>query len=292
MNSEQPREAELIWDVGCALGEGPIWAHGRLWFFDITGKKLHSCDGDGQERESRDLPFMASAAAPAPEGSLLIATEREIARFDTQSGAIEILADLEADNAATRSNDGRADRHGAFWIGTMGKDAAPEAGALYRFDRKRVTCLREKVSIPNAICFSPDGRVAHFADTNRKTIWRWNLDEDGMPEGDPEVFIDFTSQNLRPDGAVIDSEGAMWVAFYGGSRAIRFLPDGTAVDEVRFPVPNVTCPAFGGDLNTLYFTTARQGLDAEKLEAFPLSGGLFRTDISVPGLPEPEVRVR
>jgi sugar lactone lactonase YvrE len=284
-------DAELIWDAGCQLGEGALWAHDLLWFFDITGKRLYRCDAEGHDRRHWDLPVMASAAAQAGDGTLLIATELEIARFDPVTGALGILADLEADTPQNRSNDGRADRHGGFWIGTMGKAAEPAAGAIYRYARRSVTRLREGVSIPNAICFSPDGGLAYFADTARQVIWKWPLDDDGDPLGEPQVFRDLSAEGLYPDGAVIDAEGAMWLALWGAGRAIRILPDGRTVDEVRVGVPNVTCPALGPD-GRLYLTTARQGLTAEQLADHPASGGVFRAVVEVPGLPGPELRLR
>ena len=85
----------------------------------------------------------------------------------------------------------------------------------------------------------------------------------------------------------VDAEGMLWIGFYGGSRVGRYDPrSGRHLADVRVPAPHVTSCCFGGnDLNTLFITSARQGLTPEQLRKFPLSGSLFSCHPGVTGLP-------
>jgi sugar lactone lactonase YvrE len=260
-------------DRACILGEGPLWhpLRGQLFWFDIMGKRLMTRDADGPQDWSFDRHV--SAAGWIDEDTLLVATETDLVRFSLTTGRAEHLVPLEADNPVTRSNDGRADPRGGFWIGTMGKHAEEGAGSLYRYWRGELRPLRDGITIPNATAFAPDGRTAYFADTAAHIVWRIPLDTDGWPEAAWEVFLDHRQSGINPDGAVVDAEGHLVVAEWGGSRVARYAPRGSLIEYIELPVPQPTCPAFGGpDLSTLYVTTARQGLPGEALDAAPLSG--------------------
>ncbi|MEM8789925.1 MAG: SMP-30/gluconolactonase/LRE family protein [Pseudomonadota bacterium] len=283
-------DAALFKDTACDLGEGPLWDGEALWFFDILAPALNRIGADGGAVESWDPGAMASAAARLADGRLLVATERDLTVFDRAAGSWTPLCPLEADTPDTRSNDGRADRQGGFWIGTMGKTAAPGAGALYRYYRGTLRKLLGGMSIPNAICFAPDGRRAYFADSAAGRILAWTLDAEGWPIGAPRPFFEMTAPGEAPDGAVVDADGAVWVAIWGGARVQQILPDGRAGQAVSLPVPQPTCPALTED-GRLFVTTARQGLDGAALAAAPLSGALFAADLPIRGLPEPLVHV-
>ncbi|WP_233417183.1 SMP-30/gluconolactonase/LRE family protein [Halovulum marinum] len=285
-------QASLFKELTCALGEGPLWDEDRLWFFDITGHgvggpRLYCLSEGGSVTEHWDGERMASAAARTAKGGLLVATETDLMHFDPAAGIAESLCPLEADNPITRSNDGRADPQGGFWIGTMGRNAEAGAGAIYRWHRGELRALRKGVTIPNAICFAPDGREAYFADTRLKTIWRWRLDADGWPVGAPAEFHVMQGED-SPDGAVIDETGSMWLAVWGGWRVQRISPDGIARERIELPVSNVTCPALTPD-GRLYVTTARQGLQPSELDKQPLAGSVFLAEIGQRGIPEPRV---
>ena len=150
---------------------------------------------------------------------------------------------------------------GGFWIGTMGKRAESEAGAIYRFHGGELRLLYDRISIPNAICFAPGGRRAYFADTSRRTIWTVALDAAGWPCEGADVFLDLEAGGLNPDGAVIDAEGALWNAQWGAARVARYLADGRLERTLPLPARQPSCPCFAGAaLDALYVTTAREGL--------------------------------
>lgn len=275
----------------CTLGEGPLWHPQReqLFWFDILGRRLLSQRDDQVLEWSFDERI--SAAGWVDDNVLLVASETALLTFDLLSGARQKVCALEADNPLTRSNDGRADPWGGFWIGTMGLNGEKQAGAIYRYYRGELRRLFADISISNAICFSPDRRHAYFADTARQQIWRQPLDEQhGWPQGEAQPFIDGRVAGVNPDGAVIDSQGRLWNAQWGASRVACYDADGRFLQAVAFPASQISCPAFGGpDLSTLFATSARDGLDNEALAAEPQAGKLFAVEVAAQGQAEHRV---
>ena len=271
-------------DIRCELGEGAFWHPDRAEFFwvDILGGKLHSV------ARSWDFPKMISAMGRVDAQTILIASETRLMLFDLEAGAARTLCALEADNAATRSNDGRADPQGGFWIGTMGKQAQKGDGSIWRYWRGELRRLYSGLSIPNAISFAPDGASACFTDTVTRQIMRVAVDDEGWPEGTPECWLDLTGAGLNPDGAVFDATGNFWVAQWGAARVAGYAPDGEFLQAVEFPAAHTSCPAFGGaDFGTLYCTTAREG----RARPTPLDGASFHTRAPARGQAEYRVRL-
>lgn len=249
----------------CALGEGPLWhpLRGQLFWFDILGKRLLS--RAGEEALVWQFDRHVSAAGWVSRGEVLIASESGLFLFNLERGEETPIAALEADNPVTRSNDGRADPWGGFWIGTMGKNAEPGAGAIYRFYQGQITQLFDGITISNSICFAPDRSCAYFTDTPSRQIMRQALDGEGWPVGAAQVFVDLRAEGLNPDGSVVDVEGRLWNAQWGASRVACYAPDGQFVSAETFAGTQISCPAFGGPaMNTLFATSAATGLDAPR----------------------------
>ena len=258
-------------DRPCELGEGPLWHPLRqeLFWFDILQKRLLS------KTQSWNFEEHYSAAGWIDSEQLFLASETGLWTFSIATGAREKVAGLEADNPVTRSNDGRADPYGGFWIGTMGKDAEAYAGAIYRYFKGEVRVIAPRITVSNSICFSPDGLWAYFADTESRRIQRLRLDENGWPKGDPEVFQDLRQDELNPDGSVVDAEGRLWNAQWDAGRVACYDQDGF-VEAITVPTARATCPAFGGDdLETMFVTSAAVGQnDAAAGKTFSCSPGI------------------
>ncbi|WP_281984477.1 SMP-30/gluconolactonase/LRE family protein [Thalassorhabdomicrobium marinisediminis] len=268
-------------DSTCTLGEGPLWhpERGELFWFDVLSKRLHTKGTHWQ------FSRYVSAAGWIDRDRLLMADSIGLHVFDIASGTADQVAELEIDNPVTRSNDGRADPWGGFWIGTMGLNAEPRAGAIYRYFRGELRQLFPDITINNAICFAPDGGHAYFTDTPTKKIMRQRLaSRDGWPEGDPEVWLDFGTTDWGPDGAVVDAAGNFWNAQWNANRVACYAPDGTLTQTVAFPAAQTTCPAFGGPgLRTLFCTSAADGLNG------PDDGKTFATAVDTVGQAEHQV---
>lgn len=271
----------------CTLGEGALWhpLREQLFWFDILDKQLLSQSPQGLH--NWDFSEMVSAAGWVDKDTLLIASETALSSFDLGTGACERLVALEAENPVTRSNDGRADPMGGFWIGTMGKAAELGLGAIYRLYRGELRQLFPNLTIPNAICFAPDGRTAYFTDTATQIINRVALDTQGWPNAAPEALIDFRAERLNPDGAVTDASGNLWIALWGAGRIVVHAPDGKLLHAIGLGAPHVTCPAFAG--TTLYVTSATQGMDSAALAQHPDAGKVFAIADAGEGRPEPKV---
>ena len=272
------KQAEIFDDTLCTLGEGPIWHPLRqsLIWFDIMGKDLF--ERRIEDTQSRRLSFenYVSAAGWINENELLMATSLDLVKLNINSGDFEKILDLESDNALTRSNDGRADPCGGFWIGTMGIKGEKDIGAIYRFYKGEIRKLFSPISIPNSICFSPCGKIAYFTDTIPGLILRVELDSLGWPKSKPEIVLDCRKDGLNPDGSVVDQDGCIWNAQWGASRVARYSPNGDLISTFEFDVPQTSCPEFGGDdLSTLFVTSARVDLSESQLQDAPMSGAVF-----------------
>lgn len=287
--------ARLLVDSKCALGEGPFWHPRRqeLFYFDINNNVLFAAKADGTAAGKWSFDESAAAAALIDDNTLAIATETGLKRLDLATGGQELIAAIEADNALTRANDSRVHPSGAFWIGTMRKQEEQPGGAVYHYRDGKLTRLLADVKIPNSTCFSPDGRIAYWSDTPTKRILTCDTDPDtGMPVSEWRLFADVSGHRGYPDGAVVDSEGYLWSARWGGSCVVRHAPDGSIDRVIEVPVSQVSCPAFGGpDLKTLFVTTAAKELSAEQLTKEKVAGGVFAIDVDVAGLAETPIRL-
>lgn len=270
----------------CELGEGALWhpLRQQFFWFDILGRKLLSRSGHTPGVWHFDR--MASAAGWLDAERLLLATETGLAILDLPSGRLTTHWTFPSADATLRSNDGRADRRHGFWFSTMGKRAQPGAGAIYRYFQGEVRRLFNGLTIPNSICFSPEGEYAYFSDTARQIVWRQALDVDGWPIGQQEVFLDLTVEALNPDGAVVDSAGGLWCAHWGAGAVMRYGPDAQRTHIFSTGAAHVSCPAFGRrDLRCLLLTTAREGLS----DPDPVQGMTYLLHAPIKGLPEPRV---
>jgi sugar lactone lactonase YvrE len=283
-------EPTCVWDLKATLGEGPIWHGDALWFVDIKGHKVHRHDPATGEQLSFDAPEQVTFLAPlAPNAGFIAGLKSGLHRFHPVMG-FRPLVTVEAPELNNRPNDATVDAKGRLWFGTMHDGETNKSGSLYRMDAEGVARMDKDICITNGPCVSPDGKILYHTDTLEKTIWAYDLAEDGaLSNKRAFVHIKF-GDDIYPDGSVVDSEGHLWTALWGGGGAVRISPAGEVVATIGLPAPNVTKPCFGGpDLKTLYFTTARKDLTDEALAQYPLAGGLFAVKVDVAGQPQHEV---
>jgi sugar lactone lactonase YvrE len=276
--------AELVVDARCGLGEGPVWdgPRARLWWTDIDGRTLWRFDPVSLRTETYTPPDRVGFLAVATGGRLLLGTAKALyiaTVGDAPALDVRKLADVEADLPHTRVNDGRADRDGNVVFGTMDERHPREAvGSFYQYSSahglRRLDLPRCRVA--NSICFSPDGRTLYFTDTSTGVIRAGDYDAAGASVTNLRDLAALPPDGGHPDGSIVDADGCVWNAAWGGAILRRFTPEGRLDREIAIPSKNPTCPAFGDvDLSTIYVTTSRNQHTPDELAAAPHAGGLF-----------------
>lgn len=285
-------DVECVLPWGAHLAEGPMWAphEKRLYWVDILAPSVHRFDPVTRTNEETILPRLVSAVVPRRGGGLAALTQDGLESLDFSAGKLEAIVDPEAEMADNRFNDGKCDRLGRLWAGTMRLDASSATGGLYAIkgDRswKRVA---NGFTVANGLDWSPDGRTFYFADSVPGRIYAYDFDLTGGTIDNRRVFAEVNPSEGRPDGLAVDSEGYVWCAIWDGWCVRRYAPDGRVDREIRLPVPRPTSVAFGGeDLKTIFITTARIRLPSRVLAEAPFSGGLFAIPAPVAGLPVSE----
>lgn len=278
------------------VGESVLWnvQQQALWWTDIQGQRLHRYDWATQQLELFETPerigsfgFVAGSTT-----RLIAAFASGLALYNPQDRELLWQARPDAGKPGLRFNDGRVDRAGRFWAGTMVEDAdCSDRGSLYSLSGRghaRLQLHFSDVSIANGICFSPDGRLLYFADSPTHRIQVHALSEPAGTLGPARAFA-HTSPQASPDGAAIDAEGYLWSAHWGGGCVVRYAPDGTVNRVIEVPASQPACVCFGGPhLDLLFVSTAREGLDPETLALQPHAGDVFVYRVGTRGLPEPE----
>jgi sugar lactone lactonase YvrE len=289
-----------VTEISCALparallGEGPLWdpEDRLLYWVDIKGRSVHRFDPATRRDVEWPTPEDVGSLARRAAGGLVVALRSGFHFLDVVTGAIRPVAQPERDRQENRFNDGKPDRRGRFWAGSMHDPETLPTGALYRLDPDGA-CHRmvDGVVCSNALCWSPDGRTMYHADTMRRVVWAWDSDPDRGEIANRRVFVELPPGEGAPDGATVDAEGCVWLAHWDGWRLTRYDPAGRTERVVRLPVQRPTCPAFGGPgLDVLYVTTASIGLSADALAAQPWAGGILALDPGVRGVPEARFR--
>lgn len=276
------------------LGECPLWhpEESALYWIDISAHAVFRYDPESQQQVHWVLPSEPGCIAWYRNGGLLIAMRSGVARFDTQSGQIHMLAAAPYDSNVFRFNDGRCDAAGRLWTGTLVDARDKPSGRLYRFAHGDFSEFNYPITVSNGIAFSPDSSTMYHADTAAHRIYAYDFDlETGTPSNG-RIFKFFSNDKSseyagRPDGAAVDSDGAYWIAMYEGGQLLRFGPDGTLLQTVSLPMMCPTMMAFGGDdLKTLFITSASQKRTHKELKQLPLSGYVVSIRVDVAGLIE------
>lgn len=294
--NEMPEQmpVSLLSAERCHLGEGPTYdpATDTAWWFDILERRLFEVTLSSGRAIIHHLPVMASALARIDAGRQLLVADDGLYVRSVAYGGVELLCALEADNPLTRSNDARVHPSGTFWIGTMGRNAERGLGAIYALYRGRLSRLYVNITIPNAICFSPDGGTGYFADTATNVLYRVTVDPaTGLPAGPPAALHRHRGGGSI-DGAVVDASGLIWNARWGGGCVDVYTPEGDHLRSVRVPARQASCPAFvGRALDRLLVTSAWQGMDDAERAADPDHGRTFVIEAAVRGRPEADVKL-
>ncbi|WP_264311932.1 glucurono-1,5-lactonase [Pseudomonas putida] len=288
---------ELIVDARNGTGESPVWhpIEQALYWVDIPARTLHRWQPNGAHNTWQGDEMLACIART--EQGWVAGMESGIFQLEANAdGSLDsrLLSAVEHAQGGMRFNDGRCDRQGRFWAGTMLMDMSQGAhvGALYRHDGEGQLHLQQDgMIVPNGLAFSPDGTRMYLSDShpNVQKIWVFDYDIDSGTPHSKRLFVDMHAFPGRPDGAAIDQDGCYWICGNDAGQIHRFTPEGRLDRSLSVPVKKPAMCAFGGaNLDTLFVTSIRpSGID---LCDQPLAGGVFAFELGIKGLEEPAYR--
>jgi sugar lactone lactonase YvrE len=276
--------AEQVTGPEAYHGEGPCWwpAWGGLRYVDMLAGDVLSLDAGSGSLTREHVGEVAAVIRPRAGGGSVLALRDSFAVTAGPLSELHTVASVRQPEGV-RLNEGGCDPDGRFYCGSMASDETPRAGTFYRLDPDgTLTPLLTGVTISNGFDFSPDRSLAYYIDTSDLGIDIF----DYSPAGglaERRRWVDIPEEAGGPDGLVVDAEGGVWVALFGGAAVHRYSPDGELDAVVALPVRSVTACTFGGaDLGTLYITTSQIRADPE---AEPAAGALFAITPGVTGRP-------
>ncbi len=286
------KDIEIVDLTPCGLGESPLWhpLRSELFWVDLPNHKLYR----KTEKSLSEFEFkeMVSAIGWIDEHNLLLAMETGLYKYEISSQSITLICEIEPEKPTNRSNDGRADPWGGFWISTMDKSAQEKAGAIYRWHCGKLTQIVTDLTIPNGICFDKKRALAYYADSSTRKVFKIQLShENGQPVSESQLFLDLSHKNLEIDGAVTDQHGNYWTAVYDSACVQCYSPEGELLDQINVPTLRPTCPAFSGkDYKDMHLTSAAIGLEDEVAKGAK-HGATFRINDVAIGHPEPPINI-
>ena len=279
------KNLKIEYNARAILGEGPVWDHrtGRLIWVDIIPGRVHLYDP--LTRTERELSFgkMVSIAIPTDKGRLLLGLQDGLYLCEMNGSELRCLSDLEAEIPTNRFNDGKCDRNGRFWVGTMDINARPGAGSLYTISGRKISRQLEALSVPNGIAWPESDNLMYFIDSALQQVNSYEIEEQTCRLrllAESRIPEDLGT----PDGMTIDRSGMLWIAMWGGGRVIHWDPaKSKLLDEIQVPAKNVTSCTFGGPgLDELYITTASLGSGPED-QQYTHNGALFSVKLPCGG---------
>ena len=275
---------ELLYDAKATIGEGPVWdAHtGTLYWIDILNKRVYA-DAD----ILLELDETIGCIAPRKSGGLILTKRFSFWTCETNPLRTTFLSALENEPVNNRFNDGKCDPRGRFLAGTMDMGEKDPNGSLYSFDGKSVLKLLDGVTISNGLTWSPDCKTFYYIDTPTRIVRAFDYDLETGAIASPRDAVRVPESLGWPDGMTSDMQGNLWIAMWGGAQVTKWDPHtGQLLDRIPVPAKNVSSCVFGGkNMNELYITSARVGLDEANLNQYPLTGGVFRLETNVEGMP-------
>jgi sugar lactone lactonase YvrE len=285
--------AKVASNVTAELGEGPSWdaRTGILYWVDIKGGRIYAHKPGNESDDIVASTKGVSSVVPRAGGGFALTSRHGFYSLDLKTGRIEPLTEeVEIDLESNKFNDGKCDPAGRYWAGTMDQTEKSPSGSLYLLEKgSKLKKVLSNITVSNGLGWSPDHKTMYYIDSPTKKVRSFDY---SLPTGEisnQQVAVDFvrSGQIGDPDGMAVDNEGMIWVAHWGGGRVTRWNPSkGVLLDTLQIPADQVTSVCFAGEnLDELYITTARDGLDEKTLASKPLAGSLFVSNVGVRGLP-------
>ena len=268
------------------LGEALFWDErtGSVIWADVFKNRIYVWTSADVGPKHFDFDSIITSIAKRDSGGYVIATGDALQMLDQEFKVLQTVPFAHA-NPNVRTNDGSIDPQGNFWLGSMAYDGKANQGEVKIISPDAsMKVVKTGVTISNGMDWSPEGSIFYYVDTPTKTVARFEYDASNSTLIRELQGFDVSALSGAPDGMCVDSEGNLWVAFWGGGCVRKFSASGVLLDEVAVDATLVTNCAFGGpDLSTLYITTAVPSYDASITAVEPLAGSLFCVEAGVSG---------
>lgn len=276
------------------LGESILWhpTEQSLYWIDAYGPHIYRQKAIGGPIEKWEISLGKTIGCIAfTDSGLLVAADHGLHLLDLEDGSPRALGNPKGQRFDLLYNDGKADRQGRFWLGTLCADESRRDAVFYRMNPDGSgQAVAHGFSICNGPSFSPDGRLLYFSDSIGQRILAYPI----LPSAKvaaPFVFYSYKDGAGLPDGVAVDRKGNLWCAIYGDSKVICISPDGVRLATLDLPATYPTSLCLGGkDLSTLFVTTAWVSPELSQ-DAGAHAGAIFMLPIHEPGLPEPILQI-
>jgi len=250
--------------TGFKLAEGPIYLNSlnTLVWVDIEGCKIHFYNEYTKIKDSFSFEEMVGCVLPYKGSIIVCAVGQSLVYFDLKNK--EILKTVKIfDNEKLRFNDGKCDKDGNLWIGTMAKDyddkISKNLGSLYCIKDDIVIKKYDDFSIPNGLDWI-ENYFFHI-DTPENTVYRYEVSDGYILKNKIPFLTDFEAS---PDGMTIDKDNNFWIALWGGKKVVCYSYKTKAkIDEIHFDDLYTSCVSFGSKNYASMFVTSAKDKNHE-----------------------------
>ncbi len=293
---------ECIWAGPALLGEGPVWhvAEQVLYWIDCVKPALYRYDPQTGNVQEFAMPAIIGCVAPRAKGGLIAAIGDGLGVIEIEEGQAHVVMQANiVEDKRFRLNDGKCDRQGRFWVGSVCPDMNNPNASLYRCDPDgQIKVMQKQVGISNGMAWSLNNRIFYYTDSLARCIYKYDFDAATGDISHRKVLVELgevvDGPQKVPDGCTLDSKGYLWSAIWNGSKIVCYKPNGKIDREIKMPCLRPTSCMFGGpNLDILFVTSCSRdflpggtlGYEEEALP--PPAGSVFALDVGVRGVEEP-----
>ena len=266
----------------CQLGEGLFWDsnYSKLWFVDIKNYMLFRYNLNNGTLDNWHFGEEVCWVLPTKEeNSVLLGCATGILTFNLDNPKERNwLIDSFPKKMDHRLNDVGIDSLGRIWFGSMHRlNESLPVGELVSYSGDEGIIVHDSgYKITNGPIISKDAKYLYHNDSAERIMYRYTLNlAEGMLS-ERIIFRQFNEEEGLPDGMCFDAQGNILVAMWGSGLVHHIDTNAKTLNLYKLPVPNITNVCFGGDeMDKLFVTTARTGLETSDLQLFPESGAVF-----------------
>lgn len=278
---------KVLEGLSSILAEGPLYnkKEDSFYFVDIKAKSIHSYSLKNKEIKTYSFKKEVGTFSFTNKDRLIVALEDGIYYFDLNTKKLDFITNPEINLLNNRFNDGKCDKKGRFFVGSMDNFEKNITGSLYVYENKTIRKVETNLAISNGLGWNRASTKFYLTDSPKRVIYEYEYDLENALLSNRKIFANISKEDGYPDGLCLDSEDNIYSAHWAGFKITKYSPDGRVLKTIPLPVPNVSSCCFGGeDLKTLFITTAKKGLSKSELEKYPQSGSIFTKILSIKGV--------